>query len=249
MVSDFLLEDKSILVTGASSGIGRETAIRLAEQGASVLLTGRNKIALSETLSLMKNPEIHSIHSADIEDPSAFKALIEIIGLCDGVVHCAGMHKFQPCRYINENQLRQIMHVNFELPVLLTKELLKGRKINKNGSIVFISSIAAWNVSAGSLIYGSSKAALNAAVRSFALELSVSKIRVNAVSPGMVKTNFIRKYNTSISQEQLDEDEIMYPLGYGTPEDVANAVIFFLCDASKWITGSNLTMDGGFSLK
>ncbi|MCE5345937.1 MAG: SDR family oxidoreductase [Bacteroidales bacterium] len=249
MLNDFLLEGKSVLVTGASSGIGRETAIRLAEQGASVMLTGRNRDALNETLSLMKNKDTHSLFAADMEDPSAFASLIENIGCCDGAVHCAGIYKSQPCRYISESQLHQIMHLNFEIPVLLTKTLLKKRKINKNGSVIFISSILAYYVSEGSLAYGASKSALNAAVRFFALELSGLKIRVNAISPGVVKTNFIRKNNTGISQERIDEDEKMYPLGYGTPEDVANAVVFFLSDASKWITGSNLIIDGGFSLR
>jgi NAD(P)-dependent dehydrogenase (short-subunit alcohol dehydrogenase family) len=248
MYNPFSLEGKKILITGASSGIGRITAITCSKMGAKIVISGRNPIRLQETyISLIGSGHLKIV--ADLINSEEFSLLVEKIPPLDGIVHCAGLHKYVLCKLVKESDYNQIMRINFEVPIMLIQTLFKSKLIKKNASIVFISSIAADNPSVGTVLYGASKAALNSAMRSFALEFAPSKIRVNCISPGMVRTDFILKHNENITREQLDELEKNYPLGYGNPEDVAEGVVFLLSNASKWMTGTNLKLDGGVSLK
>ena len=166
----------------------------------------------------------------------------------DGVVHCAGFTIPKPFVFLSKDDVDAVMKVNFSTPVFLTQKLLKSKKINKKASIVFISSISGVYVSsvAGSL-YSASKGAVNGIVKGMAIELAAKQIRVNSVNPGMIETNIFSA--GIISEEQLNEDKKKYPLKrYGKPEEVAYAVIYLLSEASSWTTGSNILIDGGYTL-
>ena len=243
----FSLHNKTILVTGASSGIGKATAIECSRMCANVIITARNEARLAETLSLMKGDN-HKMILADLSSEDELNSLVENLTQLDGLVHCAGLTIPKPLRFYTKGNVKQVMGVNFEAPVFLTQALIKKKKIRKQSSIVFISSISGVYVSyiAGS-IYSASKGAINGIAKGMALELAPRGIRVNSVNPGMVETNILS--DGIVSEEQLDEDRKKYPLKrYGKPEEVAYAVIYLLSDASQWVTGSNLLIDGGYTL-
>lgn len=245
----FFLKEKTILVTGASSGIGRSIAIECSKMGAIVYLTARNKKRLEETLMMMEQPHLHTIILADITFPDDRRRLIENLPAClNGVVQCAGLTIYQPFSFLSEENLHHIMKVNFEAPILLLQHLLKNKKMTKGASIVFISSISGVCVSSiGNSIYSASKGAVNGICKALALELASKQIRVNTITPGMIETNILSE--GVISDEQLAEDAKRYPLKrYGKPEEVAYAAVYLLSDATKWVTGSNLLIDGGYTL-
>lgn len=245
----FSLENKSILVTGASSGIGRSIAIECSKMGASIILTARNKERLEETLALMHNPTKHKIVIADFAKKEDLSHIVSCVtDPLDGIVHCAGFFILKPFQYASEEDMNSIIWVNYEAPAILSQQLIKKKKINKRGSIVFISSISGvWISTMGNSLYSASKGAINGLVKGMAIELASKLIRVNCVNPGMIETNIIK--NGEVTQEQLHEDAKRYPLGrYGKPEEVAHAVIYLLSDASSWVTGSNLLIDGGYTL-
>lgn len=244
----FSLKNKTILVTGASSGIGRSCSILLSELGAQLIICGRNQERLVETLNLLNNKEVHSIYIGDLTNETEIETLVEKVDVLNGIVLAAGITKTLPFKFLNERELSNIMNTNFQAPVILCQKLAKKKKIKNNSSIVFISSIAG-NVigNKGNGAYAASKAALNGICKVMAIELASQKIRTNCVSPGMVKTPMTANGFSSVSKEQLELNEKLYPLGYGEPEDVACSVAFLLTDASKWITGTSLVIDGGFS--
>jgi NAD(P)-dependent dehydrogenase (short-subunit alcohol dehydrogenase family) len=244
----FSLEGKAILVTGASSGIGKTVAIECSKLGANLIITGRNEHRLHETMSLMKG-ESHVIIKADLNNEDDIKVLIERISPINGVVHCAGFVKTLPFQFVNREAISSIMNVNFFAPTLLSAQLIKKKKVEKNASIVFISSISGkYCTLVANSMYTASKSAVDGIVKGMALDLASKKIRVNAVNPGMVDTEILSE--SSITQEQLAEDVKKYPLKrYGKPEDIAYAVIYLLSDASSWVTGSNLLIDGGYTLQ
>jgi NAD(P)-dependent dehydrogenase (short-subunit alcohol dehydrogenase family) len=247
MYNPFSLEGKTILVTGASSGIGRAIAVECSKMGAQVVITARNTERLAETLARMEGNG-HSIVAADLLNETDRNHLLDIPILLDGVVHCAGLVKTILFPFIDMESLSSVMDVNFTAPALLSAQLIKRKKLTKNSSFVFISSISGNAcVGAGNSIYSASKAAINGLMKNMALDLSAKGIRVNSVCPGMVDTAFFD--NNMISAEQLAEDRKRYPLKrYGKPEEIAWAVIYLLSDASKWITGSSLLIDGGYTL-
>lgn len=243
----FSLNGKTILVTGASSGIGRAIAIETSKMGATVIITARNEARLSETLSLMSG-ENHKLILADLSSEDDLNKLVSDLPALNGLVHCAGLTIPKPFHFYSKENIQTVMGVNFEAPVFLTQALIKQKKISKHASIVFISSISGVYVSymAGS-IYSASKGAINGIAKGMALELSSKGIRVNSVNPGMVQTNILSQ--GVVSDEQLEEDRKKYPLKrYGKPEEVAYAVLYLLSDASAWVTGSNLLIDGGYTL-
>ena len=184
----FSLAGKTILVTGASSGIGRGIAIACAEAGACVVLNGRNVARLNETLSHMSG-EGHVVLPADLTDAAQRQALVEQVPVLDGVVHCAGIGSRVLCKMLEEQDVSRVLQANFEAPVLLQAELLREKKIAKEASIVFIASAAATMPSVGNAIYSASKAAIIAYAKCLAQELANRKIRVNCISPAMVWTN------------------------------------------------------------
>lgn len=242
----FSLEGKIILVTGASSGIGRGIAFTCSKMGAKVIINGRNKERLQETLSQMEG-EGHVIAIGDLTDTDSLIAMVENIPKLDGVMHCAGLGQRIPCKDLKGFNVDQVMNVNFKAPVMLQAELLRQKKINKSASIVFIASIASWSGSVGNSIYSASKGAIISYANCLALELAPRNIRVNCISPAMVWTDLVLANGTD--EEQLKEDEQKYPLKrYGTPEDIANLAIYMLSDASAWMTGSNVMISGGGKL-
>lgn len=245
----YSLEGKRVLVTGASSGIGRGIAIECSRMGAKVVISGRNEARLQETLAMMQNPDEHQMLLADLAIDEDIQGLVDKIeeGL-DGIVLCAGFTIVKPFKFVSPQDIEAIMDVNYKAPVILSQKLLKKKKINKSASIVFISSVSGVFVSApAAALYSGSKGAVNGVAKAMALDLSPRGIRVNCVNPGMVNTNIFSKGD--ITQEQLEEDVKHYPLGrYGKPEDIAYAVVYLLSDASAWVTGTNLKIDGGLTL-
>lgn len=242
----FTLEGKVILVTGASSGIGRGIAVTCSKMGATVIINGRNIAKLQETSSLME-PNSAIIKPSDLKDAEGVKTFASELPKLDGIVHCAGMGQRIPCKDIESCNVDEVMNVNFKAPVMLQAELLRQKKLNKASSIVFIASIASWSPSLGNSIYSASKGAIISYANCLALELSPRKIRVNCISPAMVWTDLILQ--EGVEEEQLKEDEQKYPLKrYGAPEDIANLAVYMLSDASTWMTGSNVKISGGGKL-
>ena len=245
----YSLRGKKILVTGASSGIGRGIAIECSRIGASVIITGRNAERLQETLCMMDHQQEHSMVIADLSSVQGVFTLADAVdNTIDGLVLCAGFTIVKPFKYVSEKDIYDIMDVNYKAPVLLAQRLLKKKKISKGASIVFISSVSGVFISApAGALYSGSKGAVNGIAKAMAIDLSSRGVRVNCVNPGMVDTNIFAKGD--ITKEQLEEDVKNYPLGrYGKPEDIAYAVIYLLSDASKWVTGTNLKIDGGLTL-
>jgi NAD(P)-dependent dehydrogenase (short-subunit alcohol dehydrogenase family) len=243
----FSLVGKTVLITGASSGIGRATAIECSKMGATVIITARNEERLKETLLQIEGIG-HSIVVADLCNEEERNHLIDTVPNLDGLVNCAGLINTLPFSFVNEKSLTSVMDVNFVAPALMSALLVKRRKLLKNSSIVFISSISGVFIAIpGNSIYSSSKGAINGLAKNMALDLASKEIRVNSVNPGTVETHILDE--GIITEEQLLEDKKHYPLKrYGKPEEVAYAVIYLLSDASKWVTGSNLVIDGGLTL-
>lgn len=241
----FTLEGKTILVTGASSGIGRSTAIECSKLGARVLITARNEERLKETLSLMAG-EGHELFLADLSINEDIDSLVEQIPVLDGLVNNAGFNKMRPILQINEQVFKDLMQINTFAPILLTQRILKKKKLNNGGSIVFTSSTASFRAGVGNSMYACSKAAISAFMKYAAKELASKQIRSNTVCPSMVETDILR--DNMVSEEQIAANKASYPLGrWGRPEEVAWAIIYFLSDASQWVSGTSIILDGGKS--
>ena len=247
MYNPFSLENKTILVTGASSGIGKAIAIECSKMGAQVVITGRNEQRLQETYKQLEGTQPAYI-VADLTKKEDIETLANQIDSLNGLVNCAGLTIPKPFKFLQEEDIQEVMTVNFNAPLLLTQLLIKKKKLQKASSIVFISSISGTKVSAiAESVYSASKAAINGICKGLALELAPQQIRVNTVNPGIIETNIFS--GGQISEEQLQQNITKYPLKrYGKPEEVAYAVVYLLSDASSWVTGSNLLIDGGYTL-
>lgn len=244
----FSLEGKTILVTGASSGIGRAAAIECSRMGAHLVITGRNHDRLNETLSCLEGNN-HEMIICDLNDSDSIIELVEGLPVLQGLVNNAGFTQIQPLKFIDEEVFKRLLQVDTIAPIILLKNLIKKKKISSGGSIVFTSSLSGIaRVSPGNSMYASCKGAVSAFVRGAARELANKNIRVNAVCPAMVETEILS--SSTISQEQLEEDKLRYPLKrYGKPEEIAWAMIYLLSDASSWVTGTNMVLDGGALIK
>ena len=242
------MRKKIALITGASSGIGRATAIECSRLEASVIITGRNKERLNETFLQLEGDE-HLQFIADLNNHEDIEKLVNNLPLINGCVNNAGIVKTLLTTFITEKDLREVMQVNTIAPIVLTQQLVKKKKLQKNSSIVFTSSISGTTIAfLGNVLYSTSKGAINGFVKNAALDLASKNIRVNSVTPGMVKTAILDE--GIISQEELSEDMKKYPLKrYGQPEEIAYAIIYLLSDAAAWVTGSNLLIDGGLTLQ
>jgi NAD(P)-dependent dehydrogenase (short-subunit alcohol dehydrogenase family) len=249
MYNPFSLKGKKIFITGASSGIGRAIAVECSKMDAELVITASNEERLNETFRLMNRDGLdHKIIVGDLSNEDDIERIADFIpDKLDGVVQCAGFTISKPFKNLSKDNFKDIMKVNFWAPVLLTQLFLKQKKIKKSASVVFISSISGVFCSfIANSAYSGSKGAINGIVKNLALELAPQAIRVNSVNPGMIQTNILK--SGVIAQEQLQENINKYPLGrYGKPEEVAYAVIYLLSDASTWVTGSNLLIDGGYT--
>lgn len=239
----FTLEGKTILVTGASSGIGKGIAIACSRMGANMIVTGRNEARLQSTLKELYGVE-HSMIVADLTDAASRSNLVESVNKLDGIVYCAGIGQQLPCKMVAEEDVDSVMNANFKSSVLLQALLLSKKKVNKQASIVFMASRAAETPSVGNAVYSASKGAIISYAKCLALEVAPRQIRVNCICPAMVWTDLI--YQGGLTKEYFEEAQQSYPLKrYGQPEDIANLAIYLLSDASSWMTGTSIDITGG----
>lgn len=248
MVSPFSLQGKTILVTGAASGIGKATAKLCAEMGASLILVDLNEKGLADIESEIKSHTISS-YALNLTDIVQVQSMVESLPKLDGVASNAGIVFSLLAKFNETSDMEKIFNVNTFSHINLIQELIKFKKLNKSASIVFTSSMSGVYCGlAGGSLYGSTKAALAGYSKALALELAPRGIRVNTVHPGMIQTPLTK--GTALSQDLLDEDAKNYPLGrYGKPEEVAAAIVYLMSDATIWMTGTQLLIDGGYSLK
>ena len=247
-MNPFSLEGKTILVTGASAGIGRSIAIICSQMGARLVITGRNKSNLEETGKLLEGDN-HEQYVADLTLESDLKLLVESLPKLDGFVSNAGIVRPLVLQFTEFEDVNEVMQINIMVPIHLTRLIVQNKKLNKDASLVFISSINGNNCTyIGSSIYAASKSALTGFMKATALELSPRGIRVNCINPGMIETNLLKA--GTIGEEELEKDKLKYPLKrYGKPEEVAYAATYLLSDVTQWMTGSSLLLDGGYTLQ
>lgn len=247
MNSPFSLHSKTILIVGASSGIGQATAEGCARMGARVILAARREKELADIHAQLEGSG-HEYIVTDITNSDSVKKLVNTTPVIDGIVLSAGKGLTLPIPFCSQDKFEDIFQVNFFAQCELIRALYKKKKIAKDGSIVLISSIGGNSVySPGASIYGASKAALSTFMRYCAIEFASRKIRVNTINPGMVKTKLIDR--GTLSTEDFEKDIQRYPLKrYGEPADIANGAIYLLSDAASWVTGHSLVIDGGVSI-
>ena len=241
----YSLKGKTILITGASSGIGRATAIACSKMGANVVITGRNVERLRQTYEQLDTVGTHYQFAGDLTLQEDLERLVEDVPVLDGLVNNVGISYTKPIGFLKPDDIRMVYEANLYAPMLLTNSLLKKKKIAKGASVVFMSSTAAFGCSNANSTYGTSKAALSDFMHYCNKEITpVRHVRFNAIHPGMVRTELVA--NLTFTEEELQKDMARYPLGrYGEPDDIANAVVFLLSDASSWISGVSLIVDGG----
>lgn len=247
MYNPFSLEGKTVLVTGASSGIGKATAIECSRMGARIIAVGRNEERLDATLSELKTAGCEK-RIVELTDGEQVGRLVESVPALDGVVCSAGILTSLPFQFATSEKMEREFHVNVFSAAELARLLIRKKRISRGGSIVFLSSIGGTRITfIGNGIYGATKAALAALAKNLAVELAPKGVRVNCLMPGMTDTPLI--HNAEITEEQLKADMARYPLGrYGRPEEIAYGVIYLLSDASSFTTGAELVIDGGFTL-
>lgn len=242
----FSLAGKTILVTGASSGIGRSVAIECSKMGATVIITGRNPERLAKTFLALEAGKEHQNIAADLTVSAALDGLVLALPELNGIVHCAAIIKKLPLKFINESAFQDIINTNLVAPALLSQKIVRKNLLQKNGSIVFISSIASKIASLGNIMYMASKGAISSLARGMALELSEKGIRVNCIEPALVLTNL----TNVLTEADLENYKKKFPLGrFGRPEEVAFAAVYLLSDTTEWVTGSVITIDGGVTLR
>lgn len=246
-----LLKDKVVLITGASSGIGKQTAIFFSQQGAKVIVTGRNQERLADTLSQLQGGN-HFALCANLDSPDDIEQLIKSavseMGPLDGVVHCAGVQKTLPLKVLKENHFDEVFNANVKSAQFLAKSISRKGRFNPQGlSLIFLSSVAAVCGEPAISTYAASKAALQGLSKSLALELARLKVRVNCIAPGHVQTEMAKEFSQQLTSEQYMAIADKHPLGLGVPEDVAYAAAFLVSDMSRWVTGTTLYVDGGYS--
>jgi NAD(P)-dependent dehydrogenase (short-subunit alcohol dehydrogenase family) len=238
---------KKVLLTGASSGIGRACALRLVAAGAYIVAVGRNDTALRDI-----GIAAEQIYTIDLLDEAAIKAFIPRlktdIGPLDGCVLAAGMHTFRPLLMESFNDIYRPWAINVQSPLGFLALLIKGRLLAKGGSLVLFSSTAAHMAAAGAVSYAASKGAIESATHGLAVELAAQNIRVNAVAPGVVRTPMSESFLSKLTADQLIALEIRHPMGFGMPDDVAGPVLFLLSNEARWITGIVLPVDGGYAI-
>lgn len=243
----FSISGKTVLVTGAASGMGKATAIACAKMGATLITADFNKDGLDATMSELDGDR-HQHFIVNLFDENSWEDLLTGDFILDGIASCAGIADMNPFTFINKAEFDRVFGVNFFGPILLIKALLKKKKLNKGASVVFVSSIDGPKiVHPGNSVYSASKNALVGMARNMAIDLAPKKIRVNCVLPGTTDTPLIRTSN--VTEEELADNTKAFPLKrFGTPEEMAYAIIYLLSDASSFVTGTELVVDGGYSL-
>lgn len=246
MNNPFSLENKRILVTGASSGIGQCIAIECSKMGAQMVVTARNQERLHETVSQIATSDCQEI-IADISTEEGVDAIVEQVPVLDGLVLNAGIIHTAPVKFINEENMMAVFNTNILSSIRLVQRLIKKKKLNRNASVVFISSISTFQVKKGNSLYSATKGAVNSFAKALAVEVGHLGIRVNCIQPGNIKTRVMDA--GAITEEQRAEYMKKYILGEGEPIDVAYPAIYLLSNAAKWVTGSIFTIDGGGTLQ
>ena len=241
MYNPFSLRGKNILITGASSGLGRSIAIECSKMGASIVITGRNKDRLQNTYDKLTSSGNYQI-VCDLIDKESFNSLCKELPQLDGVVMNAGIPCSTPVKHNSDMFMQELFETNTFVNFNLSKFLISKRKMNEKGSIIFISSVASNRPYKGNSLYSASKAAINSFAKVLAIEVAKKAIRVNCISPGIIPT---KANDSAFSDEDLAQQNNQMPLGFGKPIAIANSCIYLLSDASEWITGINLIVDGG----
>jgi NAD(P)-dependent dehydrogenase (short-subunit alcohol dehydrogenase family) len=248
------LSGEKYLITGATSGIGLGVVKLLNSLGAFIVLSGRNEKKLNEVKKNLPNPDNSEVFVLDLltefSAKSFFKESTINSGLFSGMVHCAGLDITKPYKLLKSTDFEKLNRLNVIAPFQLAKELVKKDLFSPNGgSLVWVSSVMGFLGQKGKIAYSASKASIEGLVKSFALELATRKIRVNSIAPGIVKTPLTEDLFRKLSSEAIQEIEKMHPLGFGETEDVANLIAFLMSNKSKWITGSNYFIDGGYHIQ
>jgi NAD(P)-dependent dehydrogenase (short-subunit alcohol dehydrogenase family) len=244
------LTDRTILVTGASSGIGRDVAIFCSELGAKVVLHGRDQARLEETRKAMTG-DGHALEVFDLsQTPEVAKwtqGIVQRHGPLSGLVHSAAVQRTIPVRVISPKMLEESWATNVGAAMMMLKALSAPKAVKPGCSVVLISSSAAQSASPGNTVYAATKGAIDAVVRSLAIELMPAKIRVNCVQPAVVETPMVQRTREEYSKEMFNAVIARHPMGFGQPRDVSYAVAFLLADTARWITGTALVVDGGYT--
>lgn len=246
MYNPYSLEGKTILITGAASGIGKETAIESSKMGAKIVAVDLNADGLNALVPQLEG-EGHLTFDGNLCNDEFLKLLAENAPVLNGVFLCAGVSDTTLVKFLTEEKIDRVFNINVKAPVMMLKYLLKKKKVADGGSLVWMSSYGAEKVEPGLGIYAASKSAVNGFMRAYAKELIGKKIRSNSIMPMMIKTELISTL-TTISEEDWKKQEAMYPLGFGAPQDVARVAMFLFSDASRWITGTQFKMGGGSDL-
>lgn len=248
MNNPFSLEEKTVLVTGAASGIGRATAIQCAEMGAKVILVDLNEAGLQETQKLIVR-EDSEYRALDLTDLDKVTEMVSTLPKLDGVASNAGIVLSLLAKFCEPKDMERIFKINTFSHINLIQQLINQKRLNKGASIVFTSSMSGVYCGlAGGSLYGATKSAILGYTKALAIELAPRGIRVNTIHPGMIETPLTA--GTALSKELLEEDAKNYPLGrYGKPEEIAYSIVYLLSDATVWMTGSQLLIDGGYSVK
>lgn len=243
----FSLVGKTVLVTGASSGIGRATAIECSKMGARLIITARNEKRLSETL-LQLEGEGHRTILAELTDQEQLNNLVKESGKIDGIAYCAGINFMSPLKFATKDKIDYVFNPNLFAPIELVRSFIKKKQINPGGSIAVVSSISGvTRCGVGNGIYGSAKSALTTWMKFLAKEIGSKNIRANSICPGMVETPLI--HDGPVTEAELEADKKRYPIQrYCRPEEIGYAMVYFLSDASAWVTGTNFIIDGGKSI-
>lgn len=251
MYNPFSLEGKTVIVTGASSGIGRQVAIDCSRTGAKIVAIARNTERLSETLDMLEGDD-HRCYSYDLSAVEGIGSLVTTIvndcGKIGGLIYAAGIEKTLPAKILKPSDYSEVFKVNTMSALEMARQVTNAKNWETGtGGVIFITSITATIARAGTAAYSASKGALVSAARVLAIELSRRKIRVNCISPGTILTPMMQNYLSTLSEEEYNKRVGGFPLGLGETTDISNACVFLLSDASRWITGQNLIIDGGFT--